>query len=131
MDQVLVASILIFISILLAGVGVLVYLSEKRKGKVRRRLHGDQLMATEAEAGDTATIVRDTSLSSIPALDQVLQQYSLFTRLGTTLTQADVSMQVGTFILVTILEFGFFQKGIPDSPARSITYPETGFLVYF
>lgn len=101
MNHALIVGILITAAVLVAGLGILTMLMDRRGRRVRRRL--DDLQQTVVEETGEATILRDESLSSIPALDTLLRKFYVSQRLGALLTQADVSMKVGTFVLLTIV----------------------------
>jgi len=101
MNHALVVGILITGAVLLGGLGVLTMFMERGGRRVRRRL--DDLQSVVVEDTGEATILRDESLSSIPALDTLLRRFYVSQRLGALLTQADVSMKVGTFILLTVV----------------------------
>jgi tight adherence protein B len=99
--QALFVSILMFVAVLLAGGGVFYVIVERRKQRVRRRL-GELTQVVSEETGE-ASILRDEALSSIPALDELLRRFYLSKKLGSLLVQADVSMRVATFVLITLL----------------------------
>jgi len=104
MNHALIVGILIAAAVLVAGLGILTMIMDRRGRRVRRRL--DDLQQTVVEETGEATILRDESLSSIPALDNLLRKFYVSQRLGALLTQADVSMKVGTFVLLTIVLAG-------------------------
>ncbi len=100
-SQALIVAALIAVSVLVGGVAVLTMVMERRRQRVRRRL-AEQNQVISEETGE-ASILRDDSLSSIPALDMLLRRFVISQRLGALLLQADVSMRVETFVLIIFL----------------------------
>jgi len=49
-----------------------------------------------------ASILRDDTMSDMPAFDRILQKLSIASRTRSLLMQADVKMRVGTFFLITL-----------------------------
>jgi len=101
MNHALIVGVLIAAAVLVAAVGILTMFMDRKRRHVRRRL--DDLQQTVVEETGEATILRDESLSSIPALDNLLQRFYVSKKLGALLKQADVSMKVGTFVMLTIV----------------------------
>lgn len=103
MNSALLVAILVTVAVLVAGLGALFMFIEQRQKRVRRRLGeltGDQVI--NEDTGE-ASILRDDSLSSIPVLDDLLRRFYISQKLGSLLIQADVSMRVGTFVLISLL----------------------------
>ena len=103
MDRALLVAILVTVAVLVAGVGALFMFLEQRQKRVRRRL--GEVTGTQVISEETgeASILRDESLSSIPILDDLLRRFYISKKLGSLLIQADVSMRVGTFVLISLL----------------------------
>jgi tight adherence protein B len=103
MDRALLVAILVAVAVLVAGFGALFMFLEQRQKRVRRRLgelSGDQVIS---ESTGEASILRDDTLSSLPLLDELLKRFRVSQNLNSLLTQADVSMRVGTFLTITLL----------------------------
>ena len=94
-------AVLVFTAVFAAGLGFVYMLMERRKLKVRKRL--DELgKLGVSEAATEASILRDDTLSTVPALDRLLRKFSIAERTRGLLMQADVKMRVGTFFLITV-----------------------------
>jgi len=63
--------------------------------------------ADETKAEDLE-LLRDESLSEIPAMDRLLRRYGRITELQTYLAQAGVNMRAGRFLLIAALLFALF-----------------------
>jgi len=103
MDRALLVAILVAVAVLVAGLGALFMFLEQRQKRVRRRLGELTGQQVVSETTGEASILRDDALSSIPALDDLLKRFRITQNLNALLTQADVSMRVGTFITITLL----------------------------
>jgi len=93
--------LLFALSFLVAGVGVVLFLAERNRQKVRRRLLVREGVR-EASEDLEQRILRDTALSSSPTLDKFLRRYPVAFRLSMLLSQADVSMRVGGFLALSL-----------------------------
>lgn len=100
MSHAILVGLLVAAAVLVAAIGAITMFMERGGRRVRRRL--DDLQQTVVEETGEATLLRDESLSSIPALDNLLRRFFVSQRLGMLLSQADVSMKVGTFVLLTL-----------------------------
>jgi tight adherence protein B len=103
MDRALLVAILVAVAVLVAGLGALFMFLEQRQKRVRRRLGELTGQHVVSENTGEASILRDDALSSIPALDDLLKRFRITQNLNALLTQADVSMRVGTFLTITLL----------------------------
>jgi tight adherence protein B len=99
--QILLVSILIFAAIFAAGLGFFFMALERRRVKVRKRLEEMSKLGL-SEAATEASIFWDETLSSVPAFDRFLRRFSVAAKVRALITQADVKMQVGTFMLLTL-----------------------------
>jgi tight adherence protein B len=97
-----IVAVLVFAAVFAAGLGVFFMFLERRKLKVRKRLEDLNRMGLAEGASSEASILRDDSMSDMPAFDRFLQKISLAKRTQALLMQADVKMQVGTFFVITI-----------------------------
>jgi tight adherence protein B len=105
--KLLIPSIGVTLTILLAAVGLLLILKEQGQRKIRDRLH-DVIVAGEHEGSDaTNVIVRDMDLSTVPFLNTLLQNAGWAWKLDKLLVQADVSMRLGTFLLLMMVLVAF------------------------
>jgi len=101
----LIPSIGIALTILLAAAGVLLIMQGQGQKRVRDRLH-DVIIASEHEGADTSSvIVRDMDLSTVPLLNHLLKNAQWALRLDRLLVQADVSMRLGTFLMLMMVLF--------------------------
>jgi len=106
----LVSSALIFAAVFLAGLGIQLLFHDQRRKRVQRRL---QEVTHTRQTRVDPVILRDMKLSSVPALDRLLQRLPLVGRLPPLLAQADASFSVGTFVLLmmTLAVLGAFLSG--------------------
>ena len=95
-------SLLIFAAIFLAAVGVLLVGVDRRKQRIKKRLEDiTQEQAQELQEG--GSILRDTSLSNVPALDAIFQQFPPTRHIGALLHQADMTMKVEAFLFLSLV----------------------------
>jgi tight adherence protein B len=83
---------------------------EQRRAQARllhERLAYVHKPADETKAEDLE-LLRDESLSEIPAMDRLLRRYGRITELQTYLAQAAVNMRAGRFLLIAALLFALF-----------------------
>jgi tight adherence protein B len=83
---------------------------EQRRAQARllhERLAYVHKPADETKAEDLE-LLRDESLSEIPAMDRLLRRYGRITELQTYLAQAGVNMRAGRFLLIAALLFALF-----------------------
>lgn len=105
--KLLIPAIGVALTILLAAVGILLIMREQSQKRYRDRLN-DVIITGDHEGGDTTKIIiRDMDLSSVPLLNQMLQNAAWAWKLDKLLVQADVSMRLGTFILVMLVLAAF------------------------
>jgi tight adherence protein B len=101
----LLPSIGISLTILLAAIGLLLIVRGQGQRRVRDRLH-DVIIATEHEGADASSIiVRDMDLSTVPLLNHLLKNAGWALRLDRLLVQADLSMRLGTFLMLMMVLF--------------------------
>jgi tight adherence protein B len=94
--RLLVFAIAIGLSILLLGIGILLFMIDRHRARVRRRIE-------ELEIGleiDEPDLLRDDRLSSVPWLDAILRRLHVSRQLERMLMQADLQIQVGGFLLL-------------------------------
>jgi len=96
-----IVAVLVFAAVFVAGLGVFYVFMERRKLKVRKRLEDLNRLGL-SEAAVEASILRDDTMSDMPAFDRILQKLSIASRTRALLMQADVKMRVGTFFLITL-----------------------------
>ena len=87
-----------------AGVFALASLFDDRRSHarlLRERLTTVQA-ASDRQPSEELALLRDELLSEIPALNRLLQRSARISRLQRLLTQADVSMRAGKFLLVAV-----------------------------
>jgi len=59
-------------------------------------------LASERQPSEELALLRDELLSEIPALNRILQRSPRISSLQHVLTQADVKMRAGKFIVLTV-----------------------------
>jgi tight adherence protein B len=96
-----IVAVLVFAAVMAAGLGVFYMFLERRKLRVRKRLEDLNRLGV-SEAATEASILRDDTLSDVPAIDRFLRKFSIATRTRALLMQADVKMRVGTFFIITL-----------------------------
>lgn len=105
--KLLIPSIGVALTIILAAVGLLLILKEQGQRKIRDRLN-DVIVAGEHEGADPSNvIVRDMDLSTVPMLNSLLQNAAWAWKLDKLLVQADISMRLGTFLLLMMVLAAF------------------------
>ena len=105
--KLLIPSVGVALTIVLAAIGVLLIMREQGQRKIRDRLH-DVVIAGEHEGADaTNVIVRDMDLSTVPLLNSMLQNAGWAWKLDKLLVQADVAMRLGTFLLLMMVLTAF------------------------
>jgi tight adherence protein B len=93
---------LVFAAVFAAGLGLFFLFLDRKKVRVRKRL-GELSRLGVPEAVMEASILRDDTLSSVPVFDRILRRFSLAENSRSLIAQADVNMQVGTFVLITLV----------------------------
>ncbi len=94
-------AVLVFAAVFAAGLGVFFVYMERRKLRVKKRLEDLNRLGL-SEGAAAGSILRDDTMSDMPALDRILRKISIASRVQSLLMQADVKMRVGTFFLITI-----------------------------
>ena len=97
-----IVAVLVFAAVFAAGLGVFYMFLERRKLRVRKRLEDLNRMGLAEGASSETSILRDDTLSDMPAFDRFLRKVSLAKRTQALLMQADVKMRVGTFFVITL-----------------------------
>lgn len=96
-------AVIVFV-LVAAGVFAVASLFDERRSHarlLRERLATVQ-KATEREPSEELVLLRDELMSDIPALNRLLQQWPRMTRLQGFLSQADVKIKAGKFLLLTV-----------------------------
>ncbi len=100
-NPLLLPSILIGLSVLVAGVSIAIWMSESQKRRVQQRLQDlDRPLEYVEEELD---VLRDEKLSSIPVFDAMLGKLRVARQIENLLLQADLDMKVGAFVLLTLV----------------------------
>lgn len=102
MNQLLIVSLLVAGSVFMVGIAGLMFMNDRRRRQVQRRLEDYVEVEGSEEFGTQSSILRDTALSSNPALDNLLRNVPAARSLQAMLLQADVGMRVGTFSMLTL-----------------------------
>src|SRR5512146_2508412 len=87
-----------------AGVFAVASLFDERRSHarlLRERLATVQA-ASERQSSEELLLLRDELMSDVPALHRVLQQWPRMARLQHMLSQADVRIKAGKFLLLTV-----------------------------
>ena len=87
-----------------AGVFAVASLFDERRSHarlLRERLATVQ-QASDRQPSEELVLLRDELLSDIPALNRMLQQWPRMTKVQHILSQADVKMRAGKFLLLTV-----------------------------
>ena len=104
-----------------AGVFAVASLFDERRSHarlLRERLATVQ-QASERQPSEELLLLRDELLSDIPALNRMLQQWPRMTKVQHFLSQADVKMKAGKFLLLTVcasVTCGVLLLLLSDSP---------------
>ena len=98
-----VIAVVVFV-LVAAGVFAAASLFDERRSHarvLRERLATVQ-KASDRQPPEELLLLRDELMSDIPALNRLLQQWPRMTRLQSFLSQADVKMKAGKFLLLTV-----------------------------
>ena len=98
-----VIAVVVFV-LVAAGVFAAASLFDERRSHarvLRERLATVQ-KASDRQPSEELLLLRDELMSDIPALNRLLQQWPRMTRLQSFLSQADVKMKAGKFLLLTV-----------------------------
>src|SRR3954451_17018215 len=92
----------VFVLVMVGVFMVMTTLDERtaRARLIRTRLHAVQ-RASERKPSDELALLRDELLSEIPTLNRFLSRSSRITRLQKYLSQADMKIRAGKFILLS------------------------------
>lgn len=98
--RLLVPSALIFFAVLILVPGLVLMARAQANKKIRDRLH--DVVNDRPEDDLTGTILRDVEMSNIPFVNRMLQGANWARRLEVLLTQADVKMKTGPFVMTML-----------------------------
>jgi tight adherence protein B len=95
-----------FVSVLVIMLGgmYLVFTTRADKEEVRKRLSLLRIRSLHDEG--LPDFLRDDLLSEVPLLNRILTRFGLAVRIDKWLKQADLSIKLGTFVLLTLTLFG-------------------------
>jgi tight adherence protein B len=98
--------LLVFVSVLVLLLGgyFLIAPALAGKGEVRNRLSLLKIRSFRDE--DTPNFLKSELLSDVPVLNRILSGFSLAARIDRWLRQADLSIKVGLFVLLSLALFG-------------------------
>lgn len=96
--MIIVFSILLFVTVVLAGAGLLLHRRGEGLRQMQQRLRG--LGQNAGPKTPERAVVRDSRYSAIPAIDALLRRLDLSGRLDLLLYQAGLTMRVGQLILL-------------------------------
>jgi tight adherence protein B len=110
--QPLVPSLATFLVVICTAIGALLLMRGLSNKRIRDRLQ-DVIMFNEDEENMKSVILRDMDLSTLPFLNRFLKNVGWARKLDTLLTQADVPLRMGSFILLILLlgSLGAFMTG--------------------
>ncbi|MBV8475653.1 MAG: type II secretion system F family protein [Acidobacteria bacterium] len=91
--------VFIVVTLVVFAIGMALDQRSARARLLRERLEAVQRPA-EREANEELALVRDEMLSNIPAIDHFLRRSRRISRLQKLLSQADIKMRAGNFLLV-------------------------------
>lgn len=98
--RLLVPSALIFFAVLILVPGLVLMARAQANKKIRDRLH--DVVNDRPEDDLTGTILRDVEMSNIPFVNRMLQGANWARRLEVLLTQADIKMKTGPFVMIML-----------------------------
>ncbi len=98
--QVLIPSVGAFLAVFCFAAGMLYFARAQANKRIRDRLQ-DVIVLGDGDESARAMILRDMELSSIPALNDLLKNARWAQKLDNLLVQGDVSLRLGTFILLS------------------------------
>src|SRR5262245_36617989 len=109
MDPILISFGIFLLAVIFIG-SVYFFIWEMPEREKRRRIK-DRLESI-SEAGRRAPspeldLIKSELLSDVPAINKILLQFSHTNRLKSLIEQADIKIKVGTFVLISIMLFGF------------------------
>ena len=100
--QLLLPSIATSLVIICASLGVILIISRYVNNRVRDRLQ-DVIAVRDGDERAKSVVLRDMDLSSIPIVNDLLKNANWARRLELLLVQADISLRVGSFVMLTLL----------------------------
>jgi tight adherence protein B len=101
--------VLVFLLVLLVSLGAYFFLGAGRtgRGEVEKRL--SLLQVRNLQGGDLSEVLKKDVLSEVPLLNRLLSRFEAATRIDRRIKQADMTIRVGTFVLLSL---GLFVVGI-------------------
>lgn len=101
--------VLVFLLVLLVSIGGYFFLAAGRtgQGEVEKRL--SLLQVRNMLGGDLSEVLKKDVLSEVPLMNRLLSRFEAATRIDRRLKQADMTIRVGTFVLLSL---GLFVVGI-------------------
>ena len=102
-------SVSVFLLVLLVSIGGYFFLTGGRTGRgdVEKRL--SLLQVRNLQRDDLSEVLKKDVLSEVPLLNRLLSRFEAATRIDRRLKQADMTIRVGTFVLLSL---GLFFAGI-------------------
>jgi len=102
-------SVSVFLLVLLVSIGGYFFLAGGRTGRgdVEKRL--SLLQVRNLQRDDLSEVLKKDVLSEVPLLNRLLSRFEAATRIDRRLKQADMTIRVGTFVLLSL---GLFFAGI-------------------
>jgi len=101
--------VFVFLLVLLASIGGYFFVTAGRtgRGEVEKRL--SLLQVRNLQENDLSEVLKKDVLSEVPLLNRLLSRLEAATRIDRRLKQADMTIRVGTFVLLSL---GLFLLGI-------------------
>jgi tight adherence protein B len=98
--------LLVFVSVLVISLGgmILIVSTRTEKGEIRKRL--SLVRIRSLRDGDIPDFLKSMVLSEVPLLNRILKESRLAVLIDKRLKQGDLSIKVGTFILLSLAFFG-------------------------
>src|SRR5881396_354007 len=107
MDPALISLGIFFLAVLFIG-GVYFFIWEmperEKRRKIKNRLESISVVGRRAPSPELDLIKKEL-LSDVPAINKILLQFSHSNRLKKLINQADMRLQVSTFILISLMLF--------------------------
>ncbi len=97
--QILIPSLGAFLAVLCFATGLLYIARAQANKRIRDRLQ-DVILLGDGDESARGVILRDMQLSSIPFLNELLKNARWAQKLDNLLVQGDISLRLGTFVLV-------------------------------
>jgi len=98
--------LLVFVSVLVLALGgyFLIVPARTEKGEVKKRLSLLRVRSLQDE--DIPEFLKSELLSDVPVLNRILSGFGVAARIDKRLRQGDLSIKVGTFVLLSLALFG-------------------------